>query len=289
MENFIYSRRIDCTMVESILSGKKWRNTFSFVLVVVSFAGIMCTGCINQEEDTETQGSEGFYLEDYFRGDFVVTGEPFLNNEVEIVFSVNPPVDSLDTEIQIFLPEEIELVQGDLHWKGDILRDEVVEIRTTVKPVQEGQWEIHVYVKGMLDGKYEKDRTYYLVFLTSKDSGQVSRTSFYYEPANGKIMKEMIVGLILRPVPTPNVGEDVVMNFVVLASKDMTDVKVTIVLPEEFILVAGTLEWAGDLKKEKEEIFQITVKPTEIGMFEVLGILMYNDKEFKFAYRIFVH
>jgi hypothetical protein len=271
-------------MVDTISTGKKWKKS-SVLFVILSFMCIMCTGCITQEEPQEPGG---LVLEDYFRGDFAVTGEPALNSEVEILFKLNPPVDSFDTEIHIFLPEEIELVQGDTHWKGDILRDGIIEIKVIVKPVEEGQLDIHVYVKGMLDGKYEKDYTYFLVFLTSKDSGQVSRTHFYPPPIEDRSVY-IPVDLSLKSVPTPNAGEEVVLTFVVIALEDMSDVKAVIVLPEEFILIDGTLEWQGDLEKEKEETFQITIKTTEEGRFEILGILTFDGEEWKYAIRIYVY
>jgi hypothetical protein len=270
-------------MVDTISTGKKWKKS-STVLVITSFVGIMCTGCITQEEPQEPGES---VLEDYFRGDFAVTGEPILNSEVEILFKLNPPVDSFDTEIHIFLPEEIELVQGDTHWKGDILRDGIIEIKVIVKPVEEGQLDIHVYVKGMLDGKYEKDYTYYLVFLTSKDSGQVSRTHFYPPPIEDKSVY-IPVGLVIEVPHFPNVGEEVIVTFSLIASEDVPHVKVVVVLPEELVLIDGVLEWAGDVEKEKEETFQITIKTTEEGQFEILGILTYDDEEWKYANYIFV-
>jgi hypothetical protein len=118
-------------MADSIfLYGRKGRKELALLVLVVIFAGIICGGCIQQKEGSETAAA----YEDYFRGDFVVTGEPILNQEVEIVFSVNPPVNSLNTEIEIFLPEGIELVQGGAYWEGDIQRNEVVEISYSLYP-----------------------------------------------------------------------------------------------------------------------------------------------------------
>ncbi len=66
------------------------------------------------------------------------------------------------------------------------------------------------------------------------------------------------------------------------------NVKAEIVLPEEFIYISGPLEWTGDLKKDQKEIFQVTIKTTVRGRFEILGIVTYNDTEDKFAKYIFV-
>ena len=257
----------------------KWEKS-----IVVILMCIVCTGCINQDKGAETAVA----LEDYFRGDFSVTGEPVLNQDVEIVFTVNPVLKAPNTEIRFYLPEGIELVQGDLTWKGDIKKDELVQIKITVKPIQEGQWIMHSYVESVFSSKRKEHYTYYLVFLTSKESGQVSRTWFYPPSPEGTSL-DIPIGLALKSTPTPDVGEEVVLTFAVMASEDMPAVKAVIVLPEEFILLDGILEWSGDLEKEKEEIFQITIKTTERGRFEIMGILTYDDEELKFAYYIFVH
>jgi hypothetical protein len=272
-------------MVDTISTGKKWKKS-STILLILSFTYIICTGCITQEEP---EGSEiAVAWEDYFRGDFAVTGEPVLNQEVKIVFSVNPVLDAPNTFINIYLSEGIELVEGDSTWEGDIKQDEPVQVTIVVRPIQEGQWDIISYVESVFSSKRKVENTYYLVFLTSKDSGQVSRTHFYPPPVEreGKLMG---VSLILKSVPTPEAGEEVVLTFLVIASKDTSDVKAIIVLPEEFILIDGTLEWQGDLKEAQEETFQITIKTTEEGRFEIRGILTFDDEEWKYTYPVYVY
>ncbi len=270
-------------MTVHMVSGK-WEK-FNIVVVLL-FAGI-CTGCIHHEPELERDVA--YYKEDSLRGDFTVTGEPILNHEVEIVLSVNPVMDAPNTSITLFLPEGIELVQGDLYWEGDIKKGDLVEILIMVKSIQEGQWEILAYVESVYSSRRKEHYPYYLYFLSAKDSGQVSRTRFYYERTYGKILEELIVDLALKSTPTPDVGEEVVLTFAVIASEDTPTVRVVIVLPEEFILIDGTLEWTGDLKEAQEETFQITIKTTERGRFEILGILTYDDEEWKFGYYIFVH
>ena len=265
-----------------LLHGRKWRKERALLILLVIFASITCAGCIQQEEGSETAVA----LEDYFRGDFVVTGEPLLNQEVEILFTVNPVLEAPNTSINFYLPDGIELVQGDLTWEGDIGKDEVVEITITVKPVQEGQWDIISYVESVFSKKRKVNYSYYLVFLTSKDSGQVSRTHFYPPSPEGRTV-EIPVDLAIIVPNFLDIGEEAIVTFSLLASKDVSDVKAVIVLPEELILIDGVLEWTGDLEKEKEETFQITIIPTERGRFKILGILTYDDEEWKFARYVF--
>ena len=271
-------------MVDCISShGKKWVKVDAVSVLVLLVLGA-CAGCIHQEEKTE----EAPVLEDYFRGDFTVTGEPVLNQEVEILFTVNPITDSVDSTIDIYLPEGIELVRGDLHWEGDLTKDTMFHMTIVVRPIQEGEWEIWSYVEGLLEGEAEKGRDYFLFFLTSRNSGEVSRTRFYpLSPEDKSIF--IPVDIRLESVPSPNVGDEVVLTFLLLASEDAPNVQAVIVLPEEFILLDGTLEWSGNLEKEKEETFQIKIRTTERGRFEILGILTYNDEEWRYAIYIFVH
>jgi len=255
-----------------------------YLVLVVVFAGVICEGCIQQEEESEP----GVVLEDYFRGDFAVTGEPILNQEVEILFTVKPVLEAPNTSIDFYLQEGIELVQGSLHWEGDIKKDEVVEIAIIVKPVQEGQLEICAYVESVFSRQHKEHYPYFLVFLTSKDSGRVSRTHFYPPPVEreGKLM---MINMILDAPPDPKVGEEIVLTFSLIASKDISNVKAVVVLPEEFILVNGSLEWQGDLKyAEIIEVIQVTIIPTERGRFWFTGTATYDSKSLKYGFQMYI-
>jgi hypothetical protein len=272
-------------MVDNVpLSWRKWKKRITILFVFIPTVGVICAGCIHQEQGAETAVA----WEDYFRGDFAVTGEPVLNQEVKMLFTVNPVLEAPNTSITLYLPEGIELVQGDSNWKGDIKKDELVQVRITVKPIQEGQWIMWFYVESVFSSRRKEHCTYYLVFLTSKDSGQVSRTHFYPPSPEGGTVA-IPVHLSPKSVPRPNVGEEVVLTFLLTASEDVPNVKAVIVLPEEFIFIDGILEWTGDLKAGQEETLQITIKTTERGRFKILGILTYDDEEWKYATYIFVH
>jgi hypothetical protein len=264
--------------------GKKWVKRVDILVVVLLIFGA-CAGCIHQEEGSEPAPA----MEDYFRGDFITTGEPILNQEVEILFSITPVLEAPNTSITVYLPEGIELVHGDIHWEGDIQKDEVVQITFTVKPVQEGQLILWSYVESVFSSKHKEHYTYYLVFLTSKDSGQVSRTHFYSEHQDGKILEEMTVNMILDPPPDPKANEEMILTFSLIASKDISNVRAVVVLPEEFVLVNGTLEWTGALEEAKKIVaIQVTVIPTETGRFWFVGTVTYDD-EWRYKFQIYVN
>jgi hypothetical protein len=269
----------DCTS-----HGKKWVKRVAVLVVVLLIFGA-CAGCIHQEEGPEPAPA----LEDYFRGDFTVTGEPILDQEVEVIFSVKPITESLKTKIWIILPEGIKLTQGDLSWEGDLKEDEVAQIKITVRPIREGQWEIWSYVEGLLDGQADKSLTYYLYLLTSADSGHVSRTPFYSEYSVEGTAIEGVVNMVVDSPPNSKVNEEIVLTFSLISSKDLSNVKAVIVFPEEFTVVNGTLEWTGDLEAAKEiAVVQVTIIPTEMGRFWFVGIVTWDSEEEHYGFQIYV-
>jgi len=253
------------------------------LLVCISLS--LSSGCLHQQEKISDDG--GLILTDWFRGDFTVTGEPILYEDVEITLILNPPLDSMNTEVLFDLPEGIEIVDGNKTWKGDILSNETAGITITVRPIQEGELFIQAYVKGLIEGEHEHDFKYYLYFLTAKNSGKVSRTRFYPPSVEGKWIK-MIADLSLKIDLFLDVGEEAVLTCSLIASEDTKNVRAVIELPEEFIVLDGPLEWTGDLEKEKEVIFHIRFIPTEVGNFKILGHLSYDDKQYTYAVRVWV-
>jgi hypothetical protein len=260
-------------------------HTMGFGGLILIIIVIGCTGCIRQNS---SEFGTSPYMDDYFRGDISVKGEPALNQEVEVIFTVNPVADCLDTEMWIHLPKGVELIEGDTEWEGDLKKDEVFTMRIIVKPIQEGQLEIIGQIIGDLFDAY-RERPYFLYFLTSKNSGKSSRQPFYKEsPVLHKEATKAPVDIILENIPWPDVGEEVVLTFSLIAPEDMSNVKAVIELPEEFIFVEGTLEWTGDLKKDQKETFQIKIKTTEKGRFRIVGVIMFDDEKLEYIYHMFV-
>ena len=250
-----------------------------WVVVILLFVG----GCLHDKNRYED-----YHLEDYFKGDFVTEGEPKLNEEVQITFTIHPVLEAPNTTIRIDLPEGIELVKGIPHWEGDIKGGEIVSITITVKPVREGQFGIWVYVESVFSSRRKENYDYFLCFLTSKESGKISRTTFYNDIQVETMGIKMPVAFVMksRSILHPTVGEEVVLILELHASEDTPNVKAEIVLPEEFIYIGGPLEWEGDLKKDQKEIFQVTIKTTKKGRFSIKAVVIYDDEKSAFIYDI---
>ena len=73
-------------------------------------------------------------------------GAPPLNQEAELVCTVNTPVRSANNmSLIINLPEALELVSGDLSWSGNVAKGSEVEIiRAVVRSVKTGNWTIEL-------------------------------------------------------------------------------------------------------------------------------------------------
>ncbi len=73
-------------------------------------------------------------------------GAPPLNQNAELIVTIKTPYLNLkDIDLKVSLPESLELVSGQLKWRGDIpIHSEVIVIESTVKSVKVGSWTINV-------------------------------------------------------------------------------------------------------------------------------------------------
>jgi len=71
--------------------------------------------------------------------------------------------------------------------------------------------------------------------------------------------------LSLSPIKVINETELFALTLAVESKKDLRDVSGEIILPENFELVEGDLQWKADLQKNKPEIFNIIIKPIRKG------------------------
>jgi len=113
------------------------------VLVVILILGVWhFQGLLSREEKGTIPLTTEFY-----KGKFSVSDDPILNRTVELAFTLEAMDDAPNTTIKIFLPEGIELVEGNLVWNGDLKRDEKIEHKISIKVVKEGEWRIRAWVE----------------------------------------------------------------------------------------------------------------------------------------------
>ena len=68
---------------------------------------------------------------------------PLLNKPVTLTLSFKSIIDAPNTFAKIILPNEFEVVSGNLEWKGDLSKDIEQKIETQVKATKVGYYQLH--------------------------------------------------------------------------------------------------------------------------------------------------
>ena len=79
-----------------------------------------------------------------------------------------------DVEASISLPNGIQLLDGDLSWKGDLLKDQPQTIQVTVKTIQLGTYKIHASAHNEINNARGFDWLYVTV---TENGATISKTS----------------------------------------------------------------------------------------------------------------
>ena len=159
-----------------IYSSKKFGAGIALsVLVGVFIVGFVGFGTnLLSMNQTQYDGSGMPLQTDIFRGSFIpesLVGVG-LNTPIQVSFSITPIMGTSNTTIKIFLPHGIvDLVDGDLEWKGDVKKDETVTLKFTIKVTAETDSYIRAYVTSYING-VSANRSYYLhISSVQKESG----------------------------------------------------------------------------------------------------------------------
>ena len=91
------------------------------------------------------------------KGEIEIVGKPLLNQNFKLIHKMTSSIDVSDVKVKIILPENIELISGNLEWTGDIEKEQTIELESTLRVTKIGLYEI----KSSLDITYldvsEKD------------------------------------------------------------------------------------------------------------------------------------
>jgi hypothetical protein len=107
-----------------------------------------------------------------------ISSPPSLGNSAELLAVVSSAMDASDVEAHIRLPNGFAMISGSADWKGNIQRDQSVELRYVIKSVQVGDWVIEGFVKWIFaEGSFytDSDRIYIIV---TESSARVVTTTF---------------------------------------------------------------------------------------------------------------
>jgi len=133
---------------------------------------------------------------DVFRGSFSPSNRisVAVNQTVEIAFSIKPIEDVKNATIRIMLPGDlIRLVTGDLEWRGDLRKDEEVQLSFSVQASVEMNANVRAFVEGYISG-YKMTRSYYLEISTG--AGKTPESP---------LIEQITLKLLLESKPTNSV------------------------------------------------------------------------------------
>jgi hypothetical protein len=94
--------------------------------------------------------------------DLFSNGEFTLTSTVEVTCIVESFTDAVNTTVQILVPEEFEIIEGNQSWTGDLERNQIIELILRVNPLQYGEYVVEAsavsenpgYIFGKTDRLY---------------------------------------------------------------------------------------------------------------------------------------
>lgn len=115
---------------------------------------------------------------DLFQGNFTPSNivRPLTHRAVDIMFSITPRLPLQNATIRILLPSHlVELVEGNLTWRGDVDKHENVQLTFTIKVHKEIKANIGAYVEAYVSGR-KTIESFYLPIVTDERKSHISPT-----------------------------------------------------------------------------------------------------------------
>ena len=260
---------------------KIWKTgilIFSLLLIIA-----LGLGCAGKGESGPYVASTPAGIEQIFQKELVLFESPSLNKPVGISFTVQAeiaPKRPVNGTVRILLPEGFELVEGNLSWKGEMKRGEIITLNATIKAVKTGEWTIQA-VAGFTS-PYGVQEILFLYVNVGENSATVTTYPFTLAPQAQEPQKEAYrpLDLNLALSGTPFLNNTVELSATVVSYVneyspvalhfDPKNATVTIFLPDGFELVEGDLVWAGDLSATKQVQMKAKIKAVKIGDWDII-------------------
>ncbi|RLG58197.1 MAG: hypothetical protein DRN95_04725, partial [Candidatus Hydrothermarchaeota archaeon] len=240
-----------------------WMYGAVLVCVIVMVV-VLSLGCLQQEMQRptipESSPNSGMPLQDDpFRGTFAGSENVSLNQPAKITFTICPIEDAPNTTIRLFLPPDVELVEGNTEWCGDVKSDEEVQVDVVIQ--------VPIKIRGNIKASVERPanevkirRSYYYLISTieGEDNVSESREIVVEMPKQDDPFKGSFVGS-----QTPYLNQVSQITFSVTPEEDMSNSTIKFFLPPDVELVEGDLEWHGDLKEDQQLSLDLLINVTE--------------------------
>ena len=229
------------------------KNTFLiFGLLLVVVFGL---GCVGKGTQTSTKGTlsagerQSGEPSPEIGADLSMSGMPSLGQVVELTFGSKSHVDAENVTMEIFLPEGFFLINGNLSFEGEIPIQKEVRIKSSVKAVKTGMWEIRARVINYRKFKDFENREIisnftnldYLYINVSENSAQVSYLPFKTTTQGKEKPLDKLYTIKLGISETPYIDKPVDLAVEVMPVSDSPDFSIGILLPEGIELVKGDL------------------------------------------------
>jgi hypothetical protein len=199
------------------------------------------------------------HQDDPFRGTFVGSENVSLNQSSKITFTICPIEDAPNTTISLFLPPDVELVEGNTEWCGDVKSGEEVQVSVVIT--------VPIEMRGNIKASVERPaneikirRSYYYLISTMKreDNVSESRRIVVEMPKQDDPFKGSFVGSKI-----PYLNQVAQITFSVTPDEDMPSSSIKFFLPPDAELKEGDLEWHGDLKEGQQLSLDLFINVTE--------------------------
>jgi len=250
-------------------------------------------------------------------GELEISDKPLLNQNFNMIYRISSRTDAINVEAEITLPENIELVSGNLKWSGSLEKDKSVDIPLELKVTKIGQYEI----KGMVmhyftedrEGSREGDSDIIYLDVSEKDasvSDKAPENNWRSARAFGTPFYETEINahLDFGFTELPELNKEVNLLMKVTPHEDINNARLTIILHDKGLKLVkvdsvtrptkesewtdksgvdllsdkNQISWIGNLNKDEEFIINLVVKTTVTGSGGIYAsVSTYDNSEGK--------
>jgi len=114
-------------------------------------------------------------IEDVYRGQFVLEGNPRVRNPANLVFKMAPTVDLPGTTITLVIPDTVSVITGNTTWKGDVKNGQPIELKLSFQVQQAGEWQIVAIVRNSQFAGFDRD--YFVILSSNATEGEIKTRS----------------------------------------------------------------------------------------------------------------
>ena len=266
-----------------------------------------------QEEDTEATSISAYRP---IEVDLELARAPKLGEMAELIFTIFPndlrygdptqyrawiEVSHTNTtgsyqesKLKIHIPVANVLVSGNSSWDIALTQGEPVELRSTVRFTEEGDWEITAFLQR--DGWEKPMRGDDIKVAVHQDRAGIYGSAAYqageldwmkdYSPNMGSRTGSSTIGRVTTTLDLskpPRVGEPIELTWSIVSAKDVKEAFVWIgfylmepgrpkaaTIPRESILIAGDLYWEGSLRKNVPASSSATIILPKEGDWQII-------------------